>query len=65
MPCPLLLDLIVLCFRLVDDLGLKSTLTEYNVPREDIPKIARHALPKEDENSSLFSRTIQALESLY
>jgi len=54
-----------LIFKLVDDLGLKSTLTEYNVPREDIPAIARHGLSSESEDSPLFKRTIQALESLY
>ncbi|KAH8078071.1 iron-containing alcohol dehydrogenase [Cristinia sonorae] len=54
-----------LTYKLVEDLGLKSTLTEYNVPREDLPKIARHALPKEPEDSPLFKRTIQALESLF
>jgi hypothetical protein len=27
--------------RLVEELGLQSTLREYNVPKEDIPKIAQ------------------------
>ncbi|THH32293.1 hypothetical protein EUX98_g1898 [Antrodiella citrinella] len=52
-----------LIYELVDSLGLKSTLTEYNVPREDIVKIARHGLSSEPEDSSLFKRTIQALEN--
>ena len=51
--------------RLVDDLGLKSTLTEYNVPREDIPLIAAHGVHGADPESPIFKRTVQALESLY
>ncbi|KAI0743394.1 alcohol dehydrogenase IV [Daedaleopsis nitida] len=35
--------------RLVDDLGLHSTLSEYNVPREDIPRIAELALSTKDD----------------
>ena len=35
--------------RLVDDLGLRSTLSEYNVPREDIPTIAQLAVGRADD----------------
>ena len=30
--------------RLVSDLGLKSSLDQYGVPREDLPSIAERAL---------------------
>ena len=49
--------------RLVDKLGLTSTLTEYKVPREDIPKIAEKALGR--ENDPLHPKVVQLLEGLY
>ncbi|KAK7675961.1 hypothetical protein QCA50_021074 [Cerrena zonata] len=48
---------------LVDSLGLKSTLTEYNVPRADIPKVAELAVGKKDEIIS--PKVVKLLESLY
>ena len=49
--------------RLVTDLGLHSTLTQYNVPRDDVPKIAEKALGGVD--NPLFPKIIQLLENLY
>ena len=48
---------------LVDSLGLKSTLTEYNVPRDDIPKVAELAVGKKDD--IIFPKVVKLLESLY
>lgn len=48
--------------RLVDDLGLRSTLTEYKVPHEDVLEIAQLAAGK--EYSSL-PKVVALLESLY
>ncbi|KAA1476790.1 iron-containing alcohol dehydrogenase [Dentipellis sp. KUC8613] len=47
---------------LVDGLGLKSTLTEYNVPREDVPKIAERALGGKTE---IHGDVVKVLEGLY
>lgn len=47
----------------MDSLGLKSTLTEYNVPRADIPKVAELAVGKRDE--VVFPKVVKLLESLY
>ncbi|EMD37636.1 hypothetical protein CERSUDRAFT_114286 [Gelatoporia subvermispora B] len=50
-------------YRLVADLGLKSTLTEYKVPREDAPKIAQLAVGSTDD--PLYPRVVELLEALY
>ena len=49
--------------RLVDDLGLHSTLTEYKVPREDLPQIAQLAVGAQDD--PLLPKVVALLESLY
>lgn len=49
--------------RLVDELGLRSTLTEYHVPKEDLPGIATRALAR--ENDPMHAKVVQLLESLY
>ena len=50
-------------FRLVDDLGLRSTLLAYNVPRGDLPQIAEQAVGSKDDPE--YSKTIALLEALY
>jgi hypothetical protein len=47
----------------VDNLGVKSTLTEYNVPKEDIPGIAELALGGKDRPE--FGQVVKLLEGLY
>ncbi|KAJ3790825.1 alcohol dehydrogenase IV [Lentinula aff. detonsa] len=49
--------------QLVADLGLSSTLSDYNVPREDIPVIAANTLGT--ETHQLFPETVKLLENLY
>ncbi|KAI0371119.1 iron-containing alcohol dehydrogenase [Pilatotrama ljubarskyi] len=49
--------------QLVDSLGLHSTLSEYKVPREDLPQIAELALGSKDD--PLLPKVIALLESLY
>ncbi|KAI0661105.1 iron-containing alcohol dehydrogenase [Cubamyces menziesii] len=49
--------------KLVDDLGLHSTLTEYKVPREDLPQIAQLAVGAQDD--PLLPKVVALLESLY
>lgn len=44
-------------------LGLKSTLSEYKVPREDLPKIAELAVGSKDDPT--YARVIQLLEGIY
>ncbi|KAI0790831.1 alcohol dehydrogenase IV [Abortiporus biennis] len=58
-----ILKLSSLIQKLVDDLGLHSTLTEYKVPREDIPKIATLALTRSDH--PLFAKVVKLVEELY
>jgi hypothetical protein len=48
--------------RLVSDLGLKSSLDRYNVPREDLPTIAERALGGRNENHG---DVVAFLEALY
>ena len=52
----------ILC-RLVIDLGLQTSLTEYNVPPEDLATIATQALGS--ENDPQLSRVVKLLESIY
>jgi hypothetical protein len=54
---------LMICFRLVDNLGLKSTLTEYKVPKEDAPKVAEQSLGGKDRPE--FNEIVQLLEKLY
>jgi len=49
--------------ELVNSLGLHSTLKEYNVPREDIPKIVELAIGRKDDPN--FTKVAQLLENLY
>lgn len=50
-------------FRLVDDLGLRSDLAQYKVPRGDVPKIAEKAMGNRDDPN--FPKVIKLLENLY
>ncbi|PCH43470.1 alcohol dehydrogenase IV [Wolfiporia cocos MD-104 SS10] len=49
--------------RLVAELGLTSTLKEYNVPRSDPPNIAERALGSRAD--SVYPRVVTLLEGLY
>ncbi|KAH8078070.1 alcohol dehydrogenase IV [Cristinia sonorae] len=49
--------------QLVLDLGLKSTLSEYKVPKEDLPKVAEQAIGTRDHPA--FGKVVDLLESLY
>ncbi|KAJ3724587.1 alcohol dehydrogenase IV [Lentinula raphanica] len=49
--------------QLVTDLGLSSTLREYNVPREDITVIATNTLGT--ETHALYPQVVKLLEGLY
>ncbi|KAJ3920425.1 alcohol dehydrogenase IV [Lentinula edodes] len=49
--------------QLVADLGLSTTLTDYNVPRDDIPTIARNTLGT--ETHPVFPKVVKLLEGLY
>lgn len=48
---------------LVDGLDLKCTLTEYNVPRGDLPQVAEKSLGR--PNDPLHPRVVKLLEELY
>ena len=48
---------------MVIELGLKSTLSEYKVPREDLPKVAELSVGSRDDPT--YPRVIQLLESIY
>ncbi|EKM54125.1 uncharacterized protein PHACADRAFT_145770 [Phanerochaete carnosa HHB-10118-sp] len=48
---------------LVDKLGLTSTLTEYIVPKEDLPKIAERTLGRAD--GPLYPEVVKLLENMY
>ncbi|KAF5393497.1 hypothetical protein D9757_000653 [Collybiopsis confluens] len=49
--------------RLVDDLGLRASLGEYNVPVEDVPAIAKNTLGTETHPD--FAKVVKLLEGLY
>ncbi|CAA7259129.1 unnamed protein product [Cyclocybe aegerita] len=49
--------------NLVINLGLQSTLTDYNVPREDLVSVARQALGRDDDPQQ--ERVVKLLESIY
>jgi len=49
--------------RLVADLGLTSTLSEYKVPREDVPKVAELAVGSKDDPT--YPKVVKLLEQLY
>lgn len=49
--------------RLVDGLGLKSTLTQYKVPKDDVPKIAAKSVGGEDQPD--YAKVVKLLENLY
>ena len=46
----------------MNDLGLKSSLDQYKVPREDLPTIAERALGARNE---IHGDVVAFLESLY
>ena len=48
--------------RLVSNLGLKTTLDRYGVPREDLPGIAERALGGRNE---IYDDVVAFLEGLY
>jgi hypothetical protein len=48
--------------RLVSNLGLKTSLGQYNVPREDLPTIAERAL---GGNNEIHGEVVAFLEALY
>ncbi|KAJ3554504.1 hypothetical protein NM688_g3074 [Phlebia brevispora] len=48
---------------LVDSLGLHSTLTEYNVPKEDVPGIVERSMGTKDH--PVFPKVVKAVENLY
>lgn len=50
---------------LVDGLGLKSSLTMYSVPREDLSRIAEQALGGKDNEGGEYGETVELLERLY
>lgn len=50
-------------FRLVNSLGLKSTLSTYNVPRSDLSVIAEKALGSKDHPA--YAKVVNLLEDLY
>ena len=50
------------CFRLVRNLGLKTSLDQYKVPREDLPAVAERALGGRNE---LHGDVVAFLEALY
>ncbi|KAI0745044.1 alcohol dehydrogenase IV [Earliella scabrosa] len=49
--------------QLVDGLGLRSTLVQYNVPRGDIAQIAELAVGSRDD--PVYPKTVALLEALY
>jgi len=49
--------------KLVNDLGLKCTLADYKVPKEDIPSIAEKSIGTKEHPA--FSAVVQLLEGLY
>lgn len=49
----------------MDGLGLKSSLTEYSVPREDLSRIAEQALGGKDNEGGEYGETVELLERLY
>ncbi|EPQ57494.1 iron-containing alcohol dehydrogenase [Gloeophyllum trabeum ATCC 11539] len=49
--------------KLVVDLGLKSTLAQYKVPREDLPDIAERAM--DGRSDPTFPKVVQLLEGIY
>ena len=50
--------------RLVDGLGLRSVLSEYDVPRADIPEIAQLTL-RSEYNDVLGGKLVELLEGLF
>ena len=48
--------------RLVSNLGLKTSLDQYGVPREDLPSIAEGAL---DGRTEILGDVVAFLETLY
>ena len=49
--------------RLIGNLGLTSKLSEYKVPKEDLPQIAERSLGR--ANDPLHSRVVKLLEDLF
>ncbi|KAG6832619.1 hypothetical protein H0H92_014455 [Tricholoma furcatifolium] len=59
------LKLSSLIHELVISLGLQSNLTEYNVPEEDLPKIAGAALDEQDDPNLNQAEVVDMLKTLY
>ncbi|KAI0644586.1 alcohol dehydrogenase IV [Trametes meyenii] len=51
--------------RLIDELGLHSTLAEYKVPKSDIRKIAEKSVEECPVDKPLLSKAVEMLESAY
>ena len=49
--------------RLVESLGLKSRLSSYSVPKEDLPRIAQAALGGSENRE--YQKVVEILEGLY
>lgn len=50
-------------YRLVNDLGLRSTLTEYNVPPDHAPQIAEKAMGGRSDKA--YPDVVKLLQDLY
>jgi hypothetical protein len=48
---------------LIDDLGLKTTLTEYKVPKGDIPLIVERTIGTKE--GVLYDKIVKIVEGLY
>ena len=57
------LTVLICARRLVDELGLHSTLQQYQVPPGDVPQIARLTL-RSGEDDPLLPRVVRILENL-
>ncbi len=51
--------------RLVSNLGLKTSLDRYEVPREDLPTIAERALRGSGGKDEIHGDVVAFLEGLY
>lgn len=49
--------------RLIENLGVAATLTQYHVPKEDLPKVAELALGRSGD--PLHLKVVKLLENLY
>jgi len=49
--------------NLIDSLGLTTRLSDYNIPREDIPRIVEKAIGK--NSGELYDRVVQIMEGAF